>query len=275
MNPRAESTPAFGEGIDPQRPSAARVYDFFLGGTHNFAADRAAAAAALQAMPDLPDVMRTNRDFLRRAVRFVANHGIDQYIDLGSGIPTVGNVHEIARSVHPAATVVYVDVDPIAVVHSRSILAGDDRCVVLHGDLIEPDLVLANPEVQRLIDFTRPVCLLLVAVAHFVPDTAALTEALNRYREALAPGSILVLSHASDEGSPAEAEQARQVYNRTTSPLVLRSRPEVAQLLDGWQLIEPGLCSSGEWRPEVDDALSPTATSVASRSVLTALGRKV
>jgi hypothetical protein len=274
MDSHTERISDFGEGIDPQRPSAARVYDFFLGGTHNFAADRAAAAAAVQAMPELPAVMRTNRDFLRRAVRHVAQEGIDQYIDLGSGIPTVGNVHEIARTIHPEAAVVYVDVDPIAVVHSRSILADDKRSVVLHGDLIDADLVLDDPAVRQLIDFSRPVCLLLVAVSHFIPDTEALIRVLGRYREALAKGSFLILSHASDEGSPAEAEQARQVYNRTTSPLVLRSRAEVMHLLDGWQLVEPGLCSSGEWHPEVDDALGSAATTAASRSVLAAVGRK-
>ena len=159
-------------------------------------------------------------------------------------------------------------------VHSRSILSGDDRSIVLHGDLVDADLVLTHPGVRYLIDFTRPVCLLLVAVAHFIPDTEALIGVLARYREALPAGSFVILSHASDEGSPWEAEQARQVYNRTTSPLVLRSRAEVAQLLDGWQLIEPGLCSSGEWHPEVDDALGTVAKTVASQSILAAVGRK-
>jgi hypothetical protein len=257
--------------VDPERPSAARVYDFFLGGTHNFTADRKAAAVAVQAMPELPDVMRTNRLFLRRAVAAVAAAGIDQFLDLGSGIPTVGNVHEVARTIHPAGRVVYVDIEPVAVVHGRTILADDPNADVVHADLTDADAVLAHPSVQRLIDFDRPVCLLAVAVAHFIPDTERLLRALDRYRDAAPSDSYLIMSQASDEGDPQAAERARQVYNKTTSPLVLRSRAEFAHLLHGWDLVEPGLTSSGQWRPDPND---PSISELASRSVLVAVGRK-
>ena len=257
--------------VDPQRPSAARVYDYFLGGTHNFAADRRAAAAAVEAMPDLPAVMRANRSFLRRAVHAIATTGISQFLDLGSGIPTVGNVHEITRTVRPEARVVYVDIEPVAVVHGRQILAGDPHTHVLHADLTDADTVLHHPAVRQLIDFSQPICLLAVAVAHFIPDTERLQHALNRYHAALTSGSYLVMSHATAEGHPGQAEQARQVYNKTTSPLVLRTRDEFAPLLDGWTLIDPGLTTSGHWRP---DPGSPAADDIASRSVLVAVGRK-
>jgi hypothetical protein len=259
------------DGIDPQRPSAARVYDFLLGGTHNFASDRAAAAAALQAYPQGTAVARSNRAFMRRAVIATANAGVDQYLDLGSGIPTVGNVHDIARTVHPQARVVYVDFDPIAVLHSRSILGDDPHSAVLQADLTVPDSILTHPSVCSLLDFTRPVCVLAVAVAHFVADTDALVQALNRYRDAVCPGSYLVVSHFTDEASPQDAERARQVYNRTTFPLVARGRQELRELLDGWELLDPGVTASGDWHPAPDD---PHIDELASRSVIVALARK-
>jgi len=257
--------------VDPERPSAARVYDYFLGGTHNFAADRAAAAAAVAAMPALPDVMRANRLFLRRAVAFAAAEGVDQYLDLGSGIPTVGNVHEIARRTHPAARVAYVDLEPVAVVHGRMILRDDSYADLVHADLTDADAVLDHPTVTALIDPTKPVCLLAVAVAHFIPDTEALMRALARYREALPAGSYLAMSHASDEGDPAAAERARQVYNRTTSPLVLRSRTEFAHLFSGWDLLPPGVGSSGDWYPDAESDALPLAV---TRSILVGVARK-
>jgi SAM-dependent methyltransferase len=257
--------------VDPQRPSAARIYDYFLGGTHNFAADRMAAAAALTAMPDLREVMRANRDFLSRAVSAVAAVGVDQYLDLGSGIPTVGNVHEVARALRPGARVVYVDMEPVAVVHGRQILAADPHADVLHADLTDAQAVLDSPVVRDLIDFGRPVCVLAVAVAHFIPDTELLGRALSRYREALAPGSYLVMSHASGEGDPDHAERARQVYNNTTSPLVLRDRDDFRALLDGWELLDPGVTTGGRWRP---DPAQPRLGEVAQNSIIVAVARK-
>jgi SAM-dependent methyltransferase len=258
------------EGIDPNRPSPARVYDCYLGGTHNFAADRAVAALAIAAMPRLPEIMRANRAFLRRAVRMAATDGVDQFLDIGSGIPTVGNVHEIARQVRPGARVAYVDIDPAAVIHSRTILGDDPQSAVLRADLLDADEILTAPAVTTLLDLAEPVCLLLVAVLHFIPDSPALRTALIRYREALAPGSYLVISHATAEDSPTTSNVA-DVYTKVSSPLVPRTRTELAALLAGWTLIEPGLCQGPDWRPDPGD---PPATDLGAYATLAAVGRK-
>ena len=242
------------KGIDPDRPSPARVYDCYLGGTHNFAADRAVAAQAIAAMPQLPEIMRLNRAFLRRAVRMVAADGVDQFLDLGSGIPTEGTVHEVARRIIPAARVVYVDVDPVAVIHSQSILAGDPDSGVLQANLLDADRVLHEPTVTGLLDLDRPVCVLMVAVLHFLPDSPELRAALARYRDALAPGSYLVVSHATAEAQPDETARVADLYTKVSQPLVPRGRAELAELLTGWELVEPGLAQGPEWRPDPGDA---------------------
>jgi len=180
-------------------------------------------------------------------------------------------VHEIARRTHPAARVAYVDLEPVAVVHGRMILRDDSYADLVHADLTDADAVLDHPTVTALIDPTKPVCLLAVAVAHFIPDTEALMRALARYREALPAGSYLAMSHASDEGDPAAAERARQVYNRTTSPLVLRSRTEFAHLFSGWDLLPPGVGSSGDWYPDAESDALPLAV---TRSILVGVARK-
>ncbi len=267
MNVRTERSEPIPE-VDPQRPSAARIYDFFLGGPHNFAADRQAAEAIRSAMPELPAVMRLNRDFLRRAVEAATAAGISQFLDLGSGIPTEANVHEIARRSRPGARVVYVDVEPVAVVHGRQLLAADPDAEVVLADLTDADSVLGSAGVTQLLDLSQPVCLLAVAVAHFIPDTERLGRALETYREVLAPGSWFVLSHACAEGDRQHAESARQVYNSTTSPMVLRDRDDVLSLFGDWQLVEPGLSSVGRWRSGhgPDDVIG--------RSLLVAAARK-
>jgi len=242
------------KGIDPDRPSPARVYDCYLGGTHNFAADRAVAAQAIAAMPQLPEIMRLNRAFLRRAVRMLVRDGIDQFLDLGSGIPTEGTVHEVAREINPAARVVYVDVDPAAVIHSRSILAGDPDSAVLQANLLDADRVLTEAAGTGLLDLDRPACLLLVAVLHFLPDSPELRAALDRYRDALAPGSYLVVSHATAEAQPRETARVADLYTKVSQPLVPRGRAELTELLTGWELVEPGLAQGPEWRPDPGDA---------------------
>ncbi|SHE53785.1 SAM-dependent methyltransferase [Streptoalloteichus hindustanus] len=240
--------------IDLARPSAARVYDYYLGGSHNFAVDRELAAEAVQLWPDLPRIMRTNRAFLRRAVRYCLASGIRQFLDLGSGIPTVGNVHEVAQAVDPGCRVVYVDLDPVAVVHSRAILPREGRTAVVHGDLRDPDAVLAAPAVRELLDPDEPLALLMVAVLHFVQDADDPAAVVARYAEEMAPGSHLVLSHATHEGRPERAEPHQRLYARTRTPMRMRSHAEVAALLDGFELVEPGLVPLPRWRPEVGDA---------------------
>ncbi|WP_169789861.1 SAM-dependent methyltransferase [Actinoplanes subtropicus] len=243
--------------VDPQRPSGARVYDYYLGGTHNFAADRQAAAVALEAMPDLPVVVRTGRAFLRRAVAEAATAGLNQFLDLGAGIPAAGSVPEVARAVRPDCRIVSVDLDPVAVVHSRRVAADDPGQAAVLADLTDADEVLTAPGVRQALDFDLPVCLLAVAVAHFIPDTERLGRALERYREALAPGSWLVMSHACEEDESPHAKQILRIYNHTTSPMMLRSRDEFRALFGDWTLLPPGVTAAADWRPSRDPAPDP------------------
>ncbi|MFU8849941.1 SAM-dependent methyltransferase [Micromonospora sp. SL1-18] len=250
--------------IDIERPSVARMYDYYLGGSHNFAADRAAAQAMVAAVPEAPLMAQANRAFLRRAVQLLAESGVRQFLDIGSGIPTVGNVHEIAQRVDPECRVVYVDVDPVAVAHSREILAGNDRATVIREDLRQPAAILGHPEVNRLLDFTQPVAVMIVAVLHFIPDADRPEEVLRTLRAALVPGSYLVMSQASDDGRTGTGERAdaEQVYRRTDNQLWIRSRGELASLFDGFELIDPGVVWVPQWRPE-----SPEQAENAERAV--------
>ncbi|WP_406042506.1 SAM-dependent methyltransferase [Micromonospora sp. NBC_00898] len=238
--------------IDIERPSVARMYDYYLGGSHNFAADRAAARAMMDAVPEAPLMAQANRAFLRRAVQFLADAGVRQFLDIGSGIPTVGNVHEIAQRIDPESRVSYVDVDPVAVAHSREILHGNDRATVLQEDLRRPEAILGHPEVTKLLDFSQPVAVMIVAVLHFIPDADRPAEILRTLRAALAPGSYLVLSQASDDGrgETGERAEAERVYRRTDNQLWIRSRAELTALFDGFELVDPGVVWVPQWRPE-------------------------
>lgn len=236
--------------IDLSRPSAARVYDYYLGGSHNFEVDRRMAREAIAMWPDLPAIMQSNRAFLRRAVRHLVEQGITQFLDIGSGIPTVGNVHEVAHEANPSARVVYIDSDPVAVAHSRAILAGDERTTVVRADLREPGTILDDPAVRGTLDLERPVAVLMIAVLHFVSDEDDPVGAVAHLRDRLVAGSYLVLSHASAEGRPDLAASHRQLYSRTPTPMTLRGRAEIARLFDGFELVEPGLVWLPLWRPE-------------------------
>ncbi len=240
--------------IDLDRPSAARVYDYYLGGFHNFPADREMAREAIRMWPELPLMMRTNRAFLRRAVRYAVGQGVTQFLDIGSGIPTVGNSHEIARQADAAARVVYVDVDPVAVVHSRAILGGDTRTAVVQADLRDPDRILDDELIRGLIDFDRPVVILLVAVLHFIGDEDDPKELIARLYDAVAPGSLLVLSHASQDGQPALADSHQRLYARTPTPMTMRSQDQIRELFGKFEMIEPGVVPIRQWRPESDPA---------------------
>jgi hypothetical protein len=238
--------------VEPDKASPARVYDWFLGGSHNFAVDREVAAKAVELLPEVPDMARANRHFLRRAVVAAARDGIDQFLDLGSGIPTVGNVHEVAREARPGAKVVYVDVDPVAVAHSRSILGDDPDSLVLQASLLEPATVLDDERVRGLIDFDRPLCVLMVAVGHFIADTDAFAAAIAAYREAAVPGSYFVMSHGSSEHQDDATDEVIELYSRRATATMGRDRKEMQHLLDGWEPIEPGLTEVQLWRPEPD-----------------------
>ena len=186
------------EEVDTGRPSIARIYDFYLGGNHNLPIDREAARQVVETMPELPEIMRVNRAFMRRGVRHLVDAGIRNFLDLGSGIPTVGNVHEIAQAVDPTSRVVYVDNDPVAVAHSREILNGNDRAMAIRADLREPAAVLDDPEVNRLLllGLGEPMAVLMSAGLHFVPDDEEAAALVATYRDAMPSGSYLVVSHA-------------------------------------------------------------------------------
>ncbi|MEU2183479.1 SAM-dependent methyltransferase [Streptomyces thermolilacinus] len=240
-------------GIDLSVPSVSRIYDYYLGGSHNFEVDREAARRALEFLPGLPKIMQANRAFMRRAVRHAVGEGVTQFLDIGSGIPTFGNVHEVAQQADPGARVVYVDHDPVAVAHSKAVLEGNDRADIAAADLRKPHDILHSPEVARLLDLDRPVALLLVAVLHFLEDADRPHEAVAELRDALAPGSLIIVTHASFDGIPVPQERAGGtvgVYRDIRSPLVMRSREEVARFFDGCEMVEPGLVSMPHWRPD-------------------------
>ena len=245
--------------LDLDRPNAARMYDYYLGGSHNFAVDRELAAKVLEAWPDMPRAAQANRAFLRRAVRFLAGQGIRQFLDIGSGIPTVGNVHEVAQESAPDARVVYVDTDPVAVTHSRALLAGDPLTTVVESDGRDPATLLADPAVTGLLDLSRPVGLLMVALLHFVLDEQDPRGILAGYAQRLAPGSWVVVSHGSTDTAPGVATMVT-LYQRTSTPIRMRSRGEVAALLADVDLVEPGVEFLPAWRPEHPDDIGGDAT---------------
>jgi hypothetical protein len=248
-----------------QKPATpARIYDYFLGGVHNCAADREAAKAITSMVPDAPLMARANRAFLRRAVKHLTDTGVRQFLDIGSGIPTVGNVHEIVEDSIPDGRVVYVDIDPVAVAESLNILERNDSATAVRGDVRAPEAILRHPRVKGFLDFGRPIGLLLVAVMHFVPDDAEAYAAVDRLRSALAPGSHLVMSHGLQV--PAERRErpellaTHDVYKRqTTSQIRLRTREEFTRFFDGTELVPPGVVGVRQWRPDGDSPGDLTA----------------
>jgi SAM-dependent methyltransferase len=247
--------------VDIDRPAASRIYDFFLGGAHNFAVDREVADRAVAHMPELPMVLRAGRSLLRRMVCFLAAEaGIRQFLDLGSGIPTVGNVHEIAQAVDPACRVVYVDIDPVAVAHSQAILAGNRYATAVRADVRHPLCILAQPEVRALLDLDQPVAVLLIAVLHFLPDADDPAGVVDQLRRAVAPGSYVAIAHSSDEGTPPRGmDAARQVYARADNEVIARSKAQIEALFTGWELVPPGVQRAPLWRPDPGEPSPPGA----------------
>ena len=231
--------------IDTTVAHPARVYDYVLGGKDNYPADRAVAEQALRILPSAADETWANREFLRRAVRYVVrDEGIDQILDIGTGIPTVGPTHEVAQSENPACRVVYVDNDPIVLVHARALLAENDSTTVMQADVRDPEAILAKA--KDFLDFSRPIALMFVGLWYFIPEDDDPDDLLARYRTALAPGSRLLLTHALD--TP-EIREIGKIY-KSSAPLVPRSRDRIAELFAGWELVPPGLTLLQEWRPE-------------------------
>jgi SAM-dependent methyltransferase len=238
--------------IDTTTPHPARMYNAYLGGKDNYPADRAAVRQILRQFPEVRAMAQANRAFLRRAVRYLAGEaGIRQILDIGTGIPAAGNVHEVAAQVAPGTRVVYVDNDPIVHVHANALLTGTGTTSIVLGDLRDPPAILNNPKVTALIDFSRPVALLLVAIMHFVTDQDDPGRMISTLRDALAPGSFLALSHGTaDFHPPGTAGQAAAVYDQAAAPLVLRPREQVTTFFDGFDMIEPGLVQAPLWHPD-------------------------
>jgi hypothetical protein len=239
-------------GVDTGKANIARVYDWWLGGEHNFGADQAAARAMITIDPNVRAIARANRAFLGRAVRFLAGEaGIRQFLDIGSGIPTSNNVHEVAQAAAPGARVLYADVDDVAVAHSRLLLDGTPGAAVIQADLRDPARILAAPETRALLDFTRPVAVLLVSVLHFLSDDSRPEEIVATLRDSLPAGSYLVISHACSDGRPDTLAKAKTVYQRkVASEGRARSREEITRFFAGFTLIDPGLVWLPQWRPD-------------------------
>ncbi|MCP2340757.1 SAM-dependent methyltransferase [Actinomadura rupiterrae] len=238
-------------GVDTSVPSPARIYDYFLGGKDNYAVDRAAGDAFLATAPETLHACRHNRAFLSRAVtHLVRDAGIDQFIDIGTGLPTQQNVHEVAQQHNPDARVVYVDNDPIVAAHARALLANTSGVALVQADLHDPEAILAHPDVTRLIDFDRPVAVLLLAVLHFFPDADDPHGIVARLMAPTAPGSHLVISHGTSDPDPAIAQEAEQVYDsHSSASLHTRTAADIARFFTGTDLLDPGLVYTAAWRP--------------------------
>ena len=229
--------------FDPNVPNVARIYDFLLGGKDNYAADRDAAQRLLDAVPGAAAAARDNRRFLGRAVWFLAREaGIRQFLDIGTGLPTRGNVHEIAHAANPGARVVYADNDPVVVTHARALLADSLTVAAVHGDLRDPDRLFALPDVRAFIDWDEPVAVLMVAVLHFLEDRENPWAAVDAFKAQMAPGSYLVLSHVTSDDTPADViRQAAEVYQNASAPGMARTREQIARFFDGLDMVSPGL----------------------------------
>lgn len=260
------------EGVDMEIPSPARMYDALLGGSHNFEVDRRAAAGAAAKVPDLPLVALSSRAFLRRAVRFLVDAGIRQFLDIGSGIPTVGNAHEVAQQADPECRVQYVDIDLVAVAHSEAILADNERAAVCAGDLRKPKELLNDHRLRPMIDLDQPVGVLLVGVLHLLKDDEDPAGVVAEIRDLITPGSYVVISHLTSAQRPEDAawlgEDAKQ---RVGVGIYFRSREEITAMFDGLTVVEPGVVELPLWRPEsMDDVHEEPGRSLG----LAGIGRK-
>jgi hypothetical protein len=250
-----------GDALNPEPPNVARVYDALIGGKDHYAADREAARALETAVPGAAQAARDNRAFLGRAVRFLAaRHGISQFLDIGTGLPAGDHVHQVARKVIPGARVVYADNDPVVVAHARALLAGQPGIAAVTGDVRYPRDLLADPAVRGMLDFSRPVAALLIAVLHFVTDEDDPWSAVRHITDQLAPGSYLVISHVTgDEISEAAVRAASKVYESALASGVARSRSEISRFFDGTELVLPGLVDVARWRPGRPAAAGPAS----------------
>ena len=260
------------DSIDIGRPSTARMYDYVLGGGHNLEADRVLVDKMLAVQPEIRRYAIMNRSFLRRAVLFMINAGIRQFLDLGSGIPTVGNVHEIAQEADPESRIVYVDIEPVAVAHSRMLLEGNDRAVMVHADITEPDMVLFDPETQRVLDFDQPIGLLAVTIGHHISPEQDPVGVFGRYGDAVVPGSYLAITHSSQDFPANRNRQTQNMLKQSQINISLRTRAEILDLFKGFELVPPGLVSTSQWHP---DRAADAAVDPAEDGMYAGVGRKV
>ena len=236
------------------KPNVARMYDYFLGGAHNFGIGRRVAEQAVAIYSDLPFVLRANRSFLRRALTFLTEQGIDQFLDLGSGLPVLGAVHEVAQRINPAARVVYVESDPIAARHGETLLQAIHGVAMLQEDIRHTEQILLHATVRRLLDFQRPVGVVLGAVLHLIRDAAEAYGLVREMREAMAPGSYFVISHGTwDHTPPDVAQQVEQLYAGSTNPVTSRSHAQIVRFFAGLDLVPPGVVFLPQWQPENAD----------------------
>ncbi|WP_026411092.1 SAM-dependent methyltransferase [Actinomadura oligospora] len=254
-------------GIDTSVATAARMYDYYLGGKDNFAVDRDAAERVLSAAPEVRPIALENRRFLQRGVRYLAEQGVTQFLDIGTGLPTQGNVHQIAQAHDPAARVVYVDNDPIVLVHARALLSSNSATKVVTADLRDPDAVLGSA--SELLDLSRPFALLMAAVLHFVPDSDRPHELVAGYREVLPSGGHLLVSHVTGDTRPQSSAGAAAAYRNTRNPATLRTVEQIAGFFGDFDLAEPGLVPVPRWRPD-----SPVPSDAEDIWMYGAVGRK-
>jgi SAM-dependent methyltransferase len=240
------------EGVDIERPAAARAYDYVLGGTHNFEIDRDLARRLTEATPDLARHARANRAFLQRATRHLVRAGVRQFLDVGSGIPATGNVHEVALEIAPETHVVYVDMDQVAVAHSEQILAGVPGSAIIQEDLRKPEAILDHAQTRALIDFDRPVAVLLLAILHAMSEADDPYDIVRRLLDRLAPGSYLVVSHSTSERRPEEARKMEELSRQSPTALHMRSRSDITRFFDGLEVVDPGITWVSQWHLEED-----------------------
>jgi SAM-dependent methyltransferase len=257
--------------LDPKVPNVARMYDYMLGGKENYASDRAAVEKLIELEPAVPRFARLNREFLGRAVRFVASHGVSQFLDVGAGLPTQQSVHEVARAINPDARIAYVDNDPVVLAHSRALLGAVPNVAFVQGDIRDLAGILRSPEIRNTLDIDRPIGVLLLAILHFIRDAEDPAAVVAAFRDALAPGSYLIMSHGTAHGAlpdvVAASRDARRVYDNATAQITFREPAEVSRFLDGFSLVEPGLVHISQWRP-------PEPVAYEFDGFLAAVGRK-
>jgi hypothetical protein len=248
--------------VDVTTPNVARVYDFYLGGLHNFPADQDLASKVVAAYPWVPEIMLQNRAFLRRAVTHMATLGIRQFLDLGAGLPTEGAVHEVAQGIQPSASVIYVDIDPVAIVHTKQILGGNPLCAAVQADFGDFDAILSDPQAAALLDMSQPIGVLSLSTLHFLGDDTHVRRIVQTVHDHVAPGSLYAITHGSADERPDRARMVEELYRRSGTPFTLRSRQQLHDLIaPPFRIMSPGLAPMDQWRAH--DEMQPITLSEA------------